>query len=122
MAVPRKAEWYWWQAAPDAEPQVVAVGAVVMSVRRDPAGGTWGERIPDSDTLKAMREMAAACVGRCHATRAAEKWRFMAGELAKLHPSTEFAAMCTGVADALEREAMVREYSDHDYPWLRAQV
>jgi len=59
MPVPTEPCYRWWQATPDAEPQVVAAGAVVMSVRRDPGGGAWGERIPDSDTLKAMREMTA---------------------------------------------------------------
>lgn len=75
---PTEAGWHWWRA-PLEVPQEHRRGWQVVQVYEGPQGmhmceffiqdrpvgqraaklaGTWGERIPDSDTLKARRELA----------------------------------------------------------------
>ena len=65
MNVPTEPGWYWWQMSPTVEPMPMSwpiEGPLLIAIFGGDHPATvaeWGERIPDSDTLKARRELAA---------------------------------------------------------------
>lgn len=128
MAEPTEAGWYWWRqpACPRWEAVRVALardetlvmwrtyperhysvletsgvdwegGAVFTPMPVAVCPGTWGERIPDAPALSAL---IVAVLGMAHPRAAAEKWRFMAKQLHRLHPSCEFGDMCYAMSEA----------------------
>ena len=93
MSIPTEPGWYWWRWVDE---DIVPGGWECLQVSDDAAGtlyahvldpsypgfrctevenirGEWGERIPDSETLKAMREMAEFRRGASVWKRAQEK-------------------------------------------------
>ena len=73
MPTPSKYPWQWWckegwsdgmwfvvPVIPFGDEHVIPAGCVGNMRQLNETGSHWGERIPDNDTLKAMRELAAA--------------------------------------------------------------
>ena len=109
MSVPTEPGWYWWTDASSKDFVVEVYAwqsglrvwaphnrAIAEAPKLEDAGGIWGERIPDSPTLKARRELAEQQPSVTHGG---------------LRDGTRECAYCGGLDD------------DHapNCPWLLAQ-
>lgn len=134
MPIPTEAGAFCWREDGDAEWEIVRTyfadkppmvghlravlpGSPRLHIDVGSVHGEWGPRILDSAHLAALQAVAAATVGRCHARGAAEKWRFMAEELTKLHPTCQFGPMCRATATAVNE--LAPWYTEADFPWLK---
>ena len=130
MPTPIEEGWFWYtpsdgpkrpqpmQVVRDAQGHLHIGAPTCGSPHPDRAAGTWGERIPDSPTLEAMREMATLWPATSVDVRLTMG---RGGPIAQAEQSVQ-TSLGRGACHFCGRQ-VYGGHIDHtlDCPWLRAQ-